>query len=57
MKLLKNKKGLKSMISKKAILEHRKSFITKQADNLIEEDKILKNFKLYLTKHLNIELN
>jgi O-phosphoseryl-tRNA(Sec) kinase len=43
-------------ISKKAILEYRKSFIKKQSDNLIEGDKILKKFKLYLAKHLNIEL-
>lgn len=42
--------------SKKAILEHRKSFIKIQSDNLIEENKILKKFKLYLAKHLNIEL-
>jgi len=42
--------------SKKAILEHRKSFVKKQSDNFIEEDKILKNFKSYLTKHLDIEL-
>jgi len=49
-------KNPKYHISKKAILEHRKLFIKKQADNLIEEDKILKKFKLYLAKHLNIEL-
>jgi len=49
-------KNPKNHISKNAILEHRKSFIKKQADYLIEEDKILKNFKLYLAKHLNIEL-
>lgn len=47
-------KNPKYQISKKAILEHRKSFIKIQADNLIEEVKILKNFKLYLTKHLNL---
>ncbi len=49
-------KNPKYHISKKAILEYRKSFIKKQSDNLIEEDKILKDFKLYLAKHLNIEL-
>jgi len=49
-------KNPKYHISKEAILEHRKSFIKKQSDILIEEDKILKNFKLYLAKHLTIEL-
>ena len=49
-------KNPKYHIYKKAILEYRKSFIKKQPENLIEEDKILKNFKLYLAKNLNIEL-
>ena len=49
--LLKNPKYL---VSKKAILEYRKSFIKSRSDEELDVDKILEDFKLYLDKKLKV---